>query len=140
MGKDKSLFEFRDFVKKLSKNYSVYVLLDNPSGKEFNPSEMIGEGGSRRSLTFSFDRKYDVKVISNTFPRDSRQTSLEDEMKLLLNDSGVVVLKQSELICPMINICSSFDSLGRPIYKDGNHIRPFYIREKMDVIDSVILK
>jgi hypothetical protein len=115
------------------------VLLDNPSGKEFNPSEMLGEGGGRHSLTFSFDNKHDVKLITNTFPRDSRQTWLEHEMKLLLRDSGVIVLEQSELICP-INICTSFDSLGRPIYRDGNHIRPFYIREKMNVIDSVIIK
>lgn len=140
LGKDKSLLEFRDFVRELSTKYSVYVLLDNPFGKEFNPSEMLGEGGSRRHLTFSFDRKINVKAISNTFPRDSRQTSLEDEMKLLLSDSGAVVLEQSELICPMINVCSSLDSLGRPIYKDDNHIRPFYIREMMNVIDLVILK
>lgn len=139
LGKDKSLLAFRDFVKKLSTKYSVYVLLDNPSGKEFNPSEMLEEGGSRHSLTFSFASKNDVKVIPNTFPRDGRQTLLENEMKLLLEDLGVVVLEQSELICP-INICASFDSLGRPIYRDGNHIRPFYIREKMDVIDSIIIK
>jgi hypothetical protein len=138
-GKDKSLMEFTEFVKGLRNAYEVYVLLDSPRGRGFDPSRMLGGGLSRLVLTFSLNAERDKKSVPVTVERDVRQVRLEDEMRQLFDGSNIIVLGQSQILCQG-NACASVDPLGRPIYRDVDHMRPFYIREKMNAMDEAILK
>jgi hypothetical protein len=99
------------FVKNLQKKYRVYVLLDNPSGSQFDPKQMLGGDLSRLDLTFS--NTANLKSNSSIkFMMDPVQIELEDRMTKILKDSGIQILKQSHIICPD-KVCSSQDSAGR---------------------------
>jgi hypothetical protein len=138
-GRDPALEEFGMFLKRLSKDYKVYVLLDNPSSRGFDPGAIFGDGGNRRSLTFSLVATGETGMSPKPFQRDERQVALEDEMRQLVHSSGAIALEQSESICPK-GICSPMDAEARPIYKDRHHIRPFYIRAAMTAMDVTLLR
>ena len=138
-GSELALSSFIDFVSELSEKYQVYVLLDNPSDIRFDPSSMLPDGVDRRTLTFS-KHKYRQKDIEVAiFNQSSNEIELEKKMMDALSESGSILIRQSDLICPE-NQCNALNEDNIPIYKDHNHIRPFYIRDKMHVIDIVIKK
>ncbi|MNW03737.1 hypothetical protein D3C71_1997180 [compost metagenome] len=58
-------------------------------------------------------------------------------MKMRLANTGAVILSQADLVCPR-EICTPLDDSGRPIYKDSHHMRAFYIKEKMGILDPII--
>ncbi|MEG2631571.1 MAG: hypothetical protein RSB42_11930, partial [Comamonas sp.] len=60
-----------------------------------------------------------------------------NEMATRLRDTGATILKPADLVCPQ-GSCAPLDASGRPIYKDSHHMRAFFIREKMDILDPVI--
>lgn len=138
-GKQKSLEALAAFIARLRRDVAVYVLLDNPSGKAFDPAGMLGGDGSRRAVTFAASATPRTNAIAATFARDPLQAALENELSKLAAATGATALAPGPLICPG-DACARADAQGRPIYKDDNHIRPFYVRERMDVIDPVIRK
>ena len=138
-GKAKSLAGLSAYIARLRRDFAVYVLLDNPSGKDFDPAGMLGGDRTRRAITFSAGAARLPDAAPATFARDPRQVALEAELRGVVAAAGAVPLAPSALICPA-DICARADAQGRPIYKDDNHIRPFHVRERMDVIDSIIRK
>jgi len=45
----------------------------------------------------------------------------------------------TKLICPN-SLCSSINDKGEPLYKDNSHMRPFFVKEHMTILDPFILK
>lgn len=138
-GKLLALESFREFLVGLNQKYKTYVLLDNPLDVRFSPMSLLGTKGNRLDMLFSPSTKYQKKWGGNSFDRDMNEVALDNELKILTSSVGTSYIEQSYLICPD-NICRPIDGIGRPIYKDVNHMRPFYILEKMNVLDNLITK
>lgn len=139
-GKARALQALIDFVTQLSQRYRVFVLLDNPIGEAFDPGKMLPPGVNNRwDLVLASGTTQPTSLKPQTFAQDPQQTALEAEMQQLLANTRATLISQSQYICPA-GLCSSVDANGKPIYQDNNHIRPFYIRERMDVIDPVLLR
>lgn len=136
-GKLRSLEALGAFIARLREDYAVYVLLDNPSGKAFDPAGMLGGGRSRRAITLALRSAPPATQAPPTFSRDPGQVALEAELSDLVATAGATPLAPSALICPG-GTCARSDAQGRPIYKDDNHIRPFFARERMNVIDPIV--
>ncbi|MDE2029716.1 MAG: acyltransferase [Alphaproteobacteria bacterium] len=132
-GKNASIGAFVDFVAGLQKNYKVYVLMDNPHGRMFDPKFMLDFHDGRRPIFLPYSYRFNP----GRFSRDPREISLENELAARLLPTGAVVIDQAHLVCPN-NLCISVDDLGRPIYKDSSHMRPFFIRERMDALDKIV--
>jgi len=121
-----------DFVKELSLKYDVTVLLDHPIDRMFNPYEVI-YSNNRRIYPLG-----NMKV-PDKFIYDERQQRIEKIMFSMLRNNGIEVRTQSDIVCPE-KTCSMILPDGRPIYMDTGHMRPFYVIDKMDVIDKEIRK
>jgi len=124
---------FYDFVKKLSLEYDVVVLMDNPNDIRFHPKNIIG---------FNIDESRPIplssaKIEGIPFTQNEQQIRLGDELIASLQDFAIVV-NQQDKICPN-GICHPTDKYGRHIYRDSNHMRPFFVKEQMDVLDPYLL-
>lgn len=125
----KSLYAY---IKGLSNLYRVVVVMDNPSDPRFEPSHILANSDSG-VRPFPLD----VKVYRPKFPQDADQLKLELEMSHALGDYATVV-RPSLKICPNA-VCEALTVDGHPKYKDGDHIRPFYVKEYIDILDSYFL-
>jgi len=132
LGLSKAKDSLYDFVRKLSEKYEIVVLTDTPNDKRFDPNQIIGDIKSgKRQLPIS------DKIIDAPFAQSEDQIKLANELDILLSDFSIVV-HQYEKVCPN-GICNPINLDGRPIYKDGDHMRPFFVKGHMDVLDPYIL-
>lgn len=133
-GKNAAMQELVDFTQEIvSRGYQVHFLMDNPRDDRFDPANVIkSENGGRPVFLTASLANY-----AASFPSDKKQVALENEMTARLKDTGATIMKPADLVCPQ-GICAPLDASGRPIYKDSHHMRAFFIREKMDILDPVI--
>lgn len=122
---------FYDFVKKLSKKYDVIVLLDNPKDDRFHPANMLDKDKDKK-------RKLPLTAAINSTPflQSKEQIQLLNEIDAALGQFATVV-RQDHIVCPD-GICHPIDEDGWPIYKDADHMRPYFIEEHMDVLDPYL--
>jgi len=120
---------FYDFVKKLSLNYKVVILLDIPGDDRFDPTYTIGTSTrGKRSIPINSD------VITRPFSQDPEQSDLERDLILNLSNHATYI-NQSEKICPNA-ICNALDNNLIPIYKDKDHMTSSFVKRNMDVLDE----
>ena len=119
---------FYEFVSKLTEKYRVVVLLGMPTDKKFDPNTLLNADGVRRSIPLGIDES------SISFTQADYQIRLSNEMKNRLSELKVVAVDQAAVICPN-KLCRSINERGQPIYKDNGHMRPFFVKEHMDLVD-----
>ena len=91
------------------------------------------ESDTKRSVPLS-------RVVNNLqFRQAEFQIKLATEMTENFKERGVAIVDQASVICPK-NLCSALDVQGRPIYKDTQHMRPFFVKQEMDVLDQYFRK
>ncbi|WP_431510280.1 acyltransferase family protein [Variovorax sp. DAIF25] len=113
----------------VKQNKKVYLLLDNPSGMDFQPQRMIA-GSRLGTMTVVLD--------SPTAPLPAAQAELNARLRQIALDSGAQVVE------PMASLCKDGQCLrvtadGKPVYKDGEHLRPVYTRAHADYVDRIFL-
>lgn len=89
-GKDLALIELENQLKKLSKDKKVYLLLDNPSGENFNPKSFFT--GNRFT-------QLHVKPISPTFEISIQQWRLREELIELAKRSDIEIIDPVDKLC-----------------------------------------
>jgi len=106
----------------------VYLLLDTPSDKSFHPLKFLG--GSRLTELTADTSRVKVKLTPS-------EMALNRKMHQIAARAGVKVLDpvsgfcDAELNCPLI-------VQGKPVYRDGDHLRPFFVRERAGFIDQAL--
>ena len=125
-----SLFEF---LYGLSETHKIVLLIDNPIDDRFNPSFILNNSLARRSIPFA------LNLNVGPFDRAKYQVDLAEELKKMFLRTDVDVADPASTICPN-NICSPITSEGLPIYKDKDHMRPFYVRTHMMLLDKYLLE
>lgn len=125
---------FFKFVSDLSKAYKVVVLLDIPTDDRFDPSKLLSAKNGRRPIPL-------VPLNPNklSFPQAEYQVLFTEKMKKNLLELNVEFVNQAELICPD-GLCLPVIDKGKPIYKDSGHMRPFFVKEHMNVLDPYFLR
>ena len=123
-GKALALASLGEFLRKLAKAHTVYLLLDNPGGAFFDPADML----KNRLASTSWGR------VSESIPPPADQVRLNEELRQLGLAAGARVIDQIPVICPG-GACFRFDRAGRPIYMNGSHMRPFFVIESADHLD-----
>jgi peptidoglycan/LPS O-acetylase OafA/YrhL len=129
-GKDLALLELKKFLKELSLTKKVYLLLDNPSSKLNDPKNYIV--GNR------FSKVKILNPINHMAKLSGAEIELNKELLNIAKQAGVEVINPIAFICnnneyPVLTNDNKF------IYKDTNHLRPFYIRSEAKYIDPSIM-
>jgi peptidoglycan/LPS O-acetylase OafA/YrhL len=112
------------FLKELSLQHKVYLLLDNPSDIRFDPKYIL--------------RNYSTGGYQVSFKISQNQLDLNEKLKLLANNAGVEVVDQMARICPN-GLCTALSNSNLPIYKDSNHMRPYYVIKNLKFIDEALV-
>jgi len=125
-GQRKALLSLKSFVQTLSIDKKVILIGDNPSSDSFDPKIMM-DYRLRGNNSKSFSYKYPDFSTSN-FHLSGEVVDLNNKLFNLI-EGKVFFLNTLEIVCPE-NLCVSKNSEGIPYYKDGNHMRPFFVNEK----------
>ena len=115
--------------------YQVVVLLDIPVDTRFDPNTLLKKADvGRRAIPIGIDES------RLSFAQAEYQIHLANKMKERLSELNVNVnvIDQAALICPN-GICRLLNEEGKPVYKDSGHMRPFFVKEYMDVLDPYVL-
>jgi peptidoglycan/LPS O-acetylase OafA/YrhL len=123
-GQQKALISFADFIKDLSKKYKVILIGDNPSSINFNPKVMMAYEIREESIFF---KKRYPKFINSKFKIPKNQIILDEQLKIK-TQSFANYLSLRKIVCPD-EVCYAKDEKNRPIYKDADHMRPYFVRE-----------
>lgn len=109
----------------------VYIVLNIPSGNELDPKYMV-----QRDLT-TFPKVLSFR--SNGVRRedlDKTYGQIQTDMEHVAKSAGAMVVKPMDSLCTPD--CSGVDAEDEPIYKDRDHLRPRYVRQKADFIDETM--
>ena len=120
IGRNFALTELEILLKKLALETDVTLLLDNPMSDEQSP-ESFFTGNRIQGLSVNSSRKM------NTIPID--QFEIREKLLMIATRSGIKVIDPMKQLCNISNMtCLRISNDGRPIFKDSNHLRPFFTK------------
>ncbi|WP_206081316.1 acyltransferase family protein [Mariprofundus ferrooxydans] len=125
-----ALNSLEEQLRALSKIKKVYLLLDNPSGANYDPHKFFS--GSRL-------RGYVVNNhISETVLADPKQVAIREVLLRMADRLGIDVIDPVPLLCRNSLCLRARD--GQPVYKDGSHLRASFVRDNATYIDRSLLE
>ncbi|MES2159775.1 MAG: acyltransferase family protein [Pseudomonadota bacterium] len=128
-GRALALARLETLLAGLARSKRVYLLLDNPSGPEYDPGNFL-EGGRLDTIR--------VRTMTPTTPLSPAQQALRLELKALAARAGAAVIDPVEQLC-RDGQCLRLQADGTPVYKNINHLRPAYVRGHADYLDQALL-
>ena len=124
-----ALNSLEDQLRALSKIKKVYLLLDNPSGTEYDPHKYIS--GERLGGYVVNGHMTDAVVV------DQKQLAISEELIRIADRLDVDVIDPMPVLCRN-NICLRSKN-GQPIYRDGDHLRASFVKENANYIDKSLI-
>ncbi len=123
-GHAESLASLNKFLEGLSLKYNLTLLGDNPASENFNPTVLISYK-NRGDSTFFKDRY--PTFSDNKFQVTNQELILDSQLRAV-TPSNANYISLVDFVCPD-GICKATNNDGAPIYKDGNHMRPAFVKE-----------
>ena len=109
-------------------NKRVFLVLAAPQGPELDPKYM-----AKRDLK-AFPRVLSIR--SGGIPRvqlEKAYGKIQADLAQAAANAGATVIRPMDYLCDAN--CSGVAAEGEPMYMDGYHLRPTYVRRKADFID-----
>ncbi|VTU21484.1 O-acetyltransferase OatA [Variovorax sp. SRS16] len=128
-GAELAFASLESLLKELAARKTVYLMLDNPIGDEFDPKRLL-LGGSRLG-------RMDVTRSTPTTPWPPAQKQLYLRLRELAQKTGAIVIDPVPALCKD-DQCIRTTPDGTPIYKDGDHLRSDYTRRFGTEIDVAL--
>jgi peptidoglycan/LPS O-acetylase OafA/YrhL len=122
-GQTEAILSLNIFLKELSERYKLIFFGDNPSSENFNPSVILSY--IKRGDSDYFKTRY--PLFSNGDFKVSNEQLRLDYMLREATPSNATYLSMIDLVCPS-GSCKALDDNGSPLYKDGNHMRPDFVK------------
>lgn len=129
----KVLNAFYEFVESLSEKYKVVVMSHAAGHPNFSPDFILRTNSSRRKVPISI-----TAADINADPFVIKKNELTMKIELLLKPLNVVFISQFKAVCPNY-VCTPLTEDGRTKFKDSTHMRPFFVREYIDILDPYLL-
>ena len=129
-GSAQALSQLSAMISELRKaGKAVYLILPSANESRFDPRQMIDRTWG--NMTFGIE----APVI----PRAELIGSMEpirSQLKTLSQASGATLIDPMDTLCG--EGCAPLFEDGVPIYKDGDHLNPQYVRDHVKFLDSVL--
>jgi hypothetical protein len=130
-GRDIAFRSFEDSVRQYKGiGRSVYIILPIPPNREFDPAFMV-----RRSLL-----DLNFEIVHPPLEReevDAAVSSITSRLTAIARDTGARLLNPTACLCQG-NACSTVDADGIPVYRDGGHMRPSFVRNHAGFLDFIL--
>ncbi len=130
-GLEMGFANLEQFLRQLSKNKVLYIILDTPQDNRFDPKNFLT--GSRLGQIQA--RSDYAKQI----PRNSSQIQLSKKLAEIAKRNNFKILDPADMVCVQ-DSCRPVQNDGRPIYLDKQHLRPFFVTEKASFIDQTLVR
>lgn len=130
---DEAIGEFVNFAINLSHRHNVTIIGDNPMDHRFDPKFYLDSDGGRLDLLLS--SKQEIRSAQSSFKVPSTQILLDERFSAQFRGTNVRYVSILEDICPNFQ-CDAFDLKGHPIYRDNNHMRPYFVTERLSKVVS----
>ena len=109
----------------------VFVLLNIPTGKQLDPRSMV-----KRDLA-SFPNILSYQAGSVPIVELKREYGrIQADIETIARNNGAVVINPIDSLCTPD--CFGVDTDGSPMYRDGYHLTPKYVRSRANFIDATI--
>ncbi len=126
---ENAVLELKKLLQTLSPRKKVYLLLDNPMGKPFDPKSYMS--GNRISGV-----QIGPSIIKVATP-DSEEIRLNQRLMAMAAEIGVEVINPVGQIC-RAGVCDVITEDKQFVYRDNHHLRPFYVLKKAQYLDKVL--
>ena len=128
-----SLVRLSSYIKNLrASGKNVFLILNIPNGNELDPRFMV-----QRNI-YNFPNDFIIrdggikrKIL------DDKYGNIELDLRQTAEASGALVIDPINYLCDSL-YCPSVDANGVPMYKDGQHLRPSYVRYNASFIDVTV--
>ncbi len=109
-------------------NKRVFLVLNSPIGASLDPKGMI-----QRSFGHFAIRHQEIRLDDFL----ATYGGIRTDLRLLGERAGVSVIDPLPFLCNETS-CSAVTADGTPMYKDGHHLRPGYVREQVRFLDDTL--
>lgn len=124
----RALNVLENLLKQIANTKKVYLLLDSPNNRLFNPRNFFD--GSR--LT-----KLTLRKLTEPIQLDNEQKELREELIAIANRSGAIVIDPIPALCPD-DKCHILTNDGKSIYTDNHHLSASWVRNFANYIDIAV--
>jgi hypothetical protein len=122
---------FKAELKKLTAaGKQVVLVLSSPRGDAFDPKSVIEPKGMTVQVREPLGRIPRSELIRVTSPIDSRLIAIAAA-------AGASVIDPTDYLCSK-TFCPAADETGRPLYRDGSHLRASYVQERFFAVDQFV--
>ncbi len=105
----------------------IFIILSNPTSPDFRPQNMVSRLTLASTAIDRIDREAFVHHI----------TPVTARLRAIATRTGATLIDPVPFLCTK-TACPTRTPAGRPVYKDDNHLRPFYAVEKATYIDKIL--
>jgi hypothetical protein len=130
---------FQDVVTKLvSSGRRVFIVLSNPTSPLFNPTSMLSAEVRLALHTPASILVGEHRRSIDPGPFEAFVAPAMTRLRELAAQSGAKILDPRDSLCEA-TLCAAVAADGMPLYKDSNHLRPFFARERASFLDPILL-
>jgi peptidoglycan/LPS O-acetylase OafA/YrhL len=128
-GVDMAFLELENMIKKLILDgKKVYIILNMPGGEEYDPKSFF----SRNLIG-----KWNLNLPIGSFNKwNLKAKKVSDKLKEIARNVGAHIIDPTHYLCHE-NTCQNLLN-GDPIYKDGGHLRPSYVKDHIKFLDFLL--
>lgn len=105
---------------------TVYVLLDNPVGSQFDPHDYVPRFGP-----------FDSRVADQLVQPDGVQLQIRSELIALAERNHAQIIDPESRLC-VSGGCIRVTGKGAAVYKEASHLNPDWVAKHADYIDPAI--
>lgn len=131
---EKALSSLSGFIREMvGGGKLVYLVTNIPVGKEIDPKYV-----AKRDI-WEFPNIFELRVGGvDKAEIEKKYGKVRSDLKKVGVEAGAVVIDPIDYLCT--DRCDSLDDRGNPIYKDTSHLRPTFVRDRVEFLDQTIMK
>ena len=127
-----ALNNLQALISELVKNGKhIYLVLNIPTGDKLDPRKMI----KRTLLPSGF--AVETHPLLRSEIKDA-VGPIDNALRRIAESTGAVVIDPLDFLCNDPT-CPAASATGEPMYKDGGHLRPSYVRDNVRFLDETAL-
>lgn len=108
---------------------TVYLLLPMPTGDVFEPRAMF----ERSPFAITIQRSRGV--AKSEVSRESE--AVRNRLIKIAQNTGAEIIDPFAKLCPA-DLCPTVDASGEAMYRDKNHLSPFFVRKAVEYLDPTL--
>lgn len=127
-----ALSNLSSFIRELvDHKKKVFIVLNIPTGQELDPKYVV----QRRIENFpNILEVRDGGIDSASLA--TKYGLIQSDLARIASQAGATVIKPMDYLCG--ERCDSLDATGAPMYRDGYHLRPTFVRKHATFIDQTV--